>query len=191
MKPKLIQIYGPASSGKTTLCNYLKKITGGAIITESVREVKDVNLQEICTSQEKSKKFQFAMLLSQYKKILSSKNKASLLYCDRSLQDFAVYTKLNVKDKDFVKEYQDIVNIYSNNLANIFKTYNYQLHSVGFRDDGFRFSSNYSKECELFDNNPNLKNYTDIKEQSTKGRARIILNDIIPIGKYNVYENYK
>jgi len=166
LETTLIQIHGPASSGKTTVANELANRIGGIVCDEIIRKVGDIDLHKLAIDGNYAFKKELQLLKLHYKE-LETKLKDSIenggtkyVIADRSLQCYGNYLKLylvtsgtNVEDYlDYTLKMDFLVSHYHNKLKELCgnRMYIFGFDSVGFKDDGFRYSPDYELEKEIF-----------------------------------------
>ncbi len=151
----VIELSGPASSGKTTLMRDLSLILTEkgykvATISESARSVEDIDLKEVATDEKVAKQFQEQIIKEQFGKVMEAAGDKSNDYviCDRSMFEFGNYAEIYITDEKWVRVYRKTIK----RLYNFIGKYDgFFFRSVGFVDDGMRYSANYELEKELFE----------------------------------------
>lgn len=182
----LVQLHGPASSGKTTLARGLHNKLGGEFVDEVIRKV-NVDLKKMCDPHYAAKKEQ-ELLELHYATVVDALKHNDIVIADRSIYCYGVYTKFymmngNLGINDFLaydKKIGHFIDVMENYLDIISDVYTISLDSVGFVDDGYRMSPNYELEKSLFnlDRNQRKERMLYIPSKSKEKRLETALNYI-------------
>ena len=150
----LIEFYGPASSGKTTMMYSIASklsMEGLQVVTleESIRQLKFDIAAEL--SRDNGRSMQFSILQKQVENITQKLSEADIVICDRSIYDFIIYVGIYMGKGEFYDVYKAFVPAIYTALG-VENHYIFELTSVGFENDGLRHSPNYAFECTEFRN---------------------------------------
>jgi len=154
---KLIEFYGPASSGKTTMMHAVasKLSMGGNRVETIVEAVRHLNydIAEMCSTPTGRKRMQIDIATTQMRLIKDAISRhPDYIVADRSMYDFVNYVELYIgtEDPTFVEVYQLFAKVYYEFLRGIESHIVIGLKSVGFVNDGLRYSADYSAEIVQF-----------------------------------------
>lgn len=167
---KLICMYGCASSGKTTTAGLLKERLSNCIFIEEPVRLLTIDVARMSNDLKYAKEMQHVILNTHFTNLFYALQKYDNVISDRSLLDMINYCKLYLNDESFLDQFEIRARVLQEILhKQCDKAYIFKLNSIGFEDDGVRYSANYQREIDQFNN---LK--IDVIEIDTLGKEERI-----------------
>jgi len=145
-----IFLYGAASSGKTTLANWISKEFGYHKINEVVRNIEGFDIKRMYEDEDYAKNMQEKAILDYFNILSEEIKKHDKIVVDRYFYDFFVYGLLYSGDLEWIKGYAKTIELYRDIIERDLNVDIFELAPVGFDNDGFRYSQDYRRECKIF-----------------------------------------
>jgi len=158
MKKKIIFVSGVASSGKSTLCNALRRELGADLVEEQTQRVTKEHLIKASNDPIFAGLLQ-SSILSKYDSeifdllLLSDKE---YIVVDRALIDVYNYAELYGVGDIALNRMQDLINKIMIQIADYADIYIFTTQAKPFKEDGKRYSKDFQREIDIFQENQDL-----------------------------------